>query len=135
MAECAPVMKEKWVRELLAVAAGGALGAGLRYGVGLWSSRLYSGFPWHTMLVNVLGSFLIGVLMAFAVDKGAVSGEWRLFLGTGVLGGFTTFSTLAYETIAMAQDGLWVSSLANVILTCVVGLSMAWLGLVVGRAL
>lgn len=123
------------MRELMAVAAGGAIGAGLRYGVGLWASRLYSGFPWHTMLINVLGSFLIGVLMAFAIDKGAVPGEWRLFLGTGVLGGFTTFSTLAYESIALAQDGLWASSLVNVVGTCVVGLAMAWLGLAVGRAL
>jgi fluoride exporter len=123
------------VRELLAVAAGGAIGAGLRYGVGLWMSRAYSGFPWHTMLVNVLGSFLIGVLMALSVDKGAVSGEWRLFLGTGVLGGFTTFSTLAYESVAMASDGLMLPGLANVVLTCVVGLGMAWVGLVVGRAL
>lgn len=123
------------MREVLAVALGGAIGAVLRYGVGVGMGRLLSGFPWHTMIVNLLGSFLIGVLMAFSIDKGAVPGDWRLFLGTGVLGGFTTFSTLAYESIALIQDGLWMQGFMNALATCVLGLAVAWLGLVLGRAL
>jgi CrcB protein len=124
------------VKELAAVAAGGALGAVLRWGIGVWMmGRTSSGFPWHTMLVNLSGAFLIGVLMTFAMEKGAVSGEWRLFLGTGVLGGFTTFSTLSYESIALMQSGLWGQGLFNMFGSAAIGLLAAWLGLVAGRAL
>lgn len=124
------------MRELVAVAAGGALGAVLRWGIGVWSmSRSSSGFPWHTMAINISGAFFIGLLMTFAMEKGAVSGDWRLFLGTGVLGGFTTFSTLSYESIALMQDGLWGQGLFNMFGSAVIGLFAAWLGLVAGRAL
>lgn len=124
------------MRELAAVAAGGAIGATLRWAIGVWlMGRTSSGFPWHTMLVNLSGAFLIGVLMAFSMEKGALSGDWRLFLGTGVLGGFTTFSTLSYESIALMQDGLWGQGMANMFASAALGLIAAWLGLVAGRAL
>jgi fluoride exporter len=124
------------VRELAAVAAGGAIGATLRWAIGAWvMSRTSSGFPWHTMFVNLSGAFFIGVLMAFSVEKGAVSGDWRLFLGTGILGGFTTFSTLSYESIALMQDGLWGQGMLNMFASAALGLVAAWLGLVAGRAL
>jgi CrcB protein len=124
------------VRELAAVAVGGAIGATLRWSIGTWIvSRTGSAFPWHTMLINVSGAFLIGVLMALSLDKGVVSGDWRLFLGTGVLGGFTTFSTLSYESLALIADGLWAQGLANMFGSGVAGLLAAWLGLVAGRAL
>jgi fluoride exporter len=124
------------VRELAAVAAGGAIGATLRWAIGVWvMSRTSPGFPWHTMFVNLLGAFLIGALMAFSVEKGALSGDWRLFLGTGILGGFTTFSTLSYESIALMQDGLWSQGMLNMFASAALGLIAAWLGLVAGRAL
>jgi fluoride exporter len=124
------------VRELAAVAAGGAIGATLRWAIGVWvMGRTSSGFPWHTMFVNLSGAFLIGVLMAFSVEKGALSGDWRLFLGTGILGGFTTFSTLSYESIALMQDGLWSQGMLNMFASAALGLVAAWLGLVAGRAL
>jgi fluoride exporter len=87
------------------------------------------------MFVNLSGAFLIGVLMAFSVEKGALSGDWRLFLGTGILGGFTTFSTLSYESIALMQDGLWSQGMLNMFASAALGLVAAWLGLVAGRAL
>ena len=124
------------MRELAAVAAGGAIGASLRWSLGGWIvGRTGPGFPWHTMLINVSGAFLIGVLMALSVEKGVVSGDWRLFLGTGILGGFTTFSTLSYESIALMQDGLWVAGLTNMFASGLAGLVAAWLGMVAGRAL
>ena len=120
---------------LLAVAAGGAIGATLRWGVGNWVvGRTGPGFPWHTMLINVSGAFLIGVLMALSLERGVVSSDWRMFLGTGVLGGFTTFSTLSYESLALMQSGLWTAGLANMFGSGVLGLAAAWLGIVVGRA-
>jgi CrcB protein len=124
------------LRELAAVAVGGAIGASLRWSLGTWIvGRTGSAFPWHTMLINVSGAFLIGVLMALSVEKGIISSDWRLFLGTGVLGGFTTFSTLSYESIALIQNGLWTAGLANMFGSGVAGLVAAWLGLVAGRAL
>jgi fluoride exporter len=123
------------VREVAAVAAGGAIGATLRWGIGTWIvGRTGPGFPWHTMLINVAGAFLIGVLMALSIERGAISGDWRLFLGTGVLGGFTTFSTLSYESIALMQSGLWTAGLANMFGSGALGLAAAWLGIVVGRS-
>jgi fluoride exporter len=124
------------VRELAAVALGGAIGATLRWGIGAWVvGRTGSGFPWHALLINLSGAFLIGVLMALSLEKGVVSGDWRLFLGTGVLGGFTTFSTLSYESMALMQDGLWVAGLGNMFGSAIAGLLAAWLGLVVGRVI
>jgi len=124
------------VRELAAVAVGGAIGATLRWSIGSWiAGRTGAGFPWHTMFINVVGAFLLGVLMALSLEKGVMSGDWRLFLGTGVLGGFTTFSTLSYESIALVQDGLWAAGLANMFGSAILGLAAAVLGLVVGRAM
>jgi CrcB protein len=124
------------VREFAAVALGGAIGASLRWSVGAWiAEKTGAGFPWNTFTINVLGAFLIGVLMALSLEKGLVSGDWRLFLGTGVLGGFTTFSTLSYESIALMADGLWAPGLANMFGSGVAGLAAAYVGIVVGRAL
>lgn len=123
------------MRDLAAVAVGGAIGASLRWALGTWIvERTGAGFPWSTFVINVGGAFLIGVLMALSLERGVLTGDWRLFLGTGVLGGFTTFSTLSYESIALMQDGLWAAGFANMFGSGVAGLLAAWLGLVVGRA-
>lgn len=120
---------------MAAVAAGGAIGATLRWGIGTWMvGKTGPGFPWHTMLINVSGAFLLGILMALSIERGLVPGDWRLFLGTGVLGGFTTFSTLSYESLALMQSGLWTAGMANMFGSAVLGLGAAWLGIVVGRA-
>jgi fluoride exporter len=123
------------VRDIAAVAVGGAIGATLRWALGTWMvERTGASFPWHTFTINILGAFLIGVLMALSMEKGLVGGSWRLFLGTGILGGFTTFSTLSYESVALMNQGLWMAGFANMFGSGVAGLAAAWLGLVVGRA-
>ena len=122
------------MREVALAAAGGAIGAGLRYSLGTWIvTRTGAGFPWHTFAINVGGAFLLGVLMALSLEKGVVGGDWRLFLGTGILGGFTTFSTLSYESIALMEQGLWAAGLGNMFGSAVAGLAAAWLGIVAGR--
>jgi len=124
------------VRDIAAVAVGGAIGATLRWVLGTWIvGRTGSAFPWHTLAINVLGAFLIGVLMAVSLERGAVGGTWLLFLGTGVLGGFTTFSTLSYESIALMNQGLMAAGFANMFGSGIAGLAAAWFGLVVGRAI
>ena len=119
----------------LAVAAGGAIGASIRYGVTLAFGRAEAGaFPWHTFGVNVLGAFLLGLLMAVlpASDAGE---RWRLFLGVGVLGGFTTFSTFSYEALTAAQSGHGAVAAGYVLGSVVAALLGVALGHAFGRAL
>jgi CrcB protein len=119
---------------ILIVMAGAGIGGGLRYGLGGWiAERWGATFPWHTFAINVGGAFLIGVLMALSVDRALVSASWRLFLGVGVLGGFTTFSTLSYETVALFERGLFAAGAANMLGSGVAGIAAALLGLWVGR--
>jgi CrcB protein len=121
---------------VLLVALGGALGSVARYGMTVASPRLFGlGFPWGTFLVNVTGSFLIAIVVELAVNGALVSPEARLFLATGVLGGFTTYSSFNQETLALAVDGRWGSAglyLAGTVVTCLIA---GVLGLVAGRAL
>jgi fluoride exporter len=116
----------------LAVALGGALGSVLRFYVVLWARRFGPEFPWGTLAVNVAGSFLIGVVWAYFLDRPATP-EWvRLGLMTGVLGGFTTLSSISLETTLLAESGAWglavgnaVANLGLGILACVLGLALA----------
>ena len=119
----------------LLVALGGALGSLLRYGLGAWvQGSLGAGFPWSTLFVNALGSFLIGLPLRLSL-QGALSGEARLFLAVGVLGGFTTFSSLSYETLALLQGGEVGKALLYAFGSLFLGLLLAFLGYRLGGAL
>ena len=92
----------------LIVVLGGGLGAGLRYGVGLHAMRLFgTGFPFGTLIVNIIGSFLMGLLVAFFAGKGAnfSTEPMRLFFMTGLLGGFTTFSAFSLDAFILYERG------------------------------
>ncbi|MDO8964386.1 MAG: fluoride efflux transporter CrcB [Coriobacteriia bacterium] len=122
------------MKELLLVAAGGALGAAARWGLGGWvAERLGPGFPWHTAVVNVSGALLIGLLMGVTMGRASVSPDWRAFLGTGVLGGYTTFSTLAYETVRLIEQGFWGQATLNMFGSGALGIVAALVGLTLGR--
>src|SRR5579884_1190420 len=89
------------VARVLLVTIGGALGASSRYLLGGWiQSQFGSQFPWSTFTINISGAFLIGIVFGF-VDKGILSTNARLLLATGILGGYTTFSTFSFETISL----------------------------------
>lgn len=119
----------------LLVALGGALGSVLRYGLGAWVQGLWGpSFPYSTLLVNLLGSFLIGLVLRFSLE-GILSGEGRLFLAVGVLGGFTTFSTFSYELLALVQGGEWAKALLYAGLSLFLGFLMVFLGYRLGGAL
>ncbi|WP_243032358.1 fluoride efflux transporter CrcB [Thermus altitudinis] len=119
----------------LLVALGGALGSALRYGLGAWVQALTGpGFPYSTLVINALGSFLIGVVIRLSLE-GALSGEGRLFLAVGVLGGFTTFSTFSYETLALLQDGEVGRAFLYVFFSIFLGLFLVFLGYRLGGAL
>ena len=122
-------------REIILVAIGGGLGAVGRYAVGGWLGRGDSAFPWHTLAINVTGALLIGVLMGASTDRALIGPDWRLFLGTGVLGGYTTFSTLAYETVRLMEQGFLVPAALNMFGTGVAGIVAAVVGMLLGRLL
>lgn len=120
-------------RVLLAVAAGGFLGAPARYGVELLLPTPAGGFPWSTMVANVSGAYLLGVLVVLLAQALPPTRYVRPFLGTGLLGGYTTFSTYMVETVLLAHEGYVARATAYLLGTLVVGLFAAWLGLVTGR--
>jgi len=117
------------------ICAAGALGTAARYLIGLWAGRRFGpGFPYGTLAVNLIGCFLIAVL----VELGAARG-WRdttrLAITVGFLGGFTTYSSFNYETMRLAGNGAVGAASLNLILTLVGGLAAGLLGMLVARAL
>jgi CrcB protein len=123
---------------LLAVAAGGALGAVARYVVSGWIAHAARGssFPWGTLVVNVVGALLLGLVMgATTTGRLIVAPELRLLVAVGVLGAFTTFSTLSYETLEAVRVGAVGVALANLAASLVVGLAACWIGLRLGGRL
>jgi len=119
----------------LVVCLGGALGSGLRYLTALWTaSRGWTAFPWATLIVNVVGCFLITLVMTIAVAK-TMPANLRLFLTTGIMGGLTTYSTFDYETTKFFQDGLPLSAAANIGLTLVTCFIAGLLGIALARVL
>lgn len=98
---------------VLWVAAGGALGSAARYGVNVWSARaLGSEFPWHTFIVNVVGCFAMGVLIALMALKLNVGNEARAFFTSGILGGFTTFSAYSLDFALLVERKSYGAALA-----------------------
>ena len=110
------------------VAAGGAIGAIARYLIGLAMTGMSPSFPFATLLVNLSGCFLIGVVSAWFEARGAEDETLRIFLAVGVLGGFTTFSAFGNETFALMRNDRNLVAFANVSLHLFVGLAAVWLG-------
>ncbi len=122
--------------DIAAVVAGAGIGGGLRYVLGGWlADRWGTAFPWHTFAINISGAFLLGVVMALSVERGVMPSAWRLFLGVGILGGYTTFSTLSYESMALIQQGLYLSGALNMFGSAAAGLVAVLAGLMVGRVI
>jgi CrcB protein len=120
----------------LLVCAGGAVGTGARYLLGGWAQRaLGTAFPYGTLLINALGSFFIVIIMYLGADRGLISPEVRIMLTTGVMGGFTTYSTFNYETIRLFQDGALGLGALNLFATVLVCLLAGGAGVLVCRAL
>lgn len=118
--------------QLLWISLGGAVGTAARYLLSSWVLRSAGpGFPWGTLAVNTIGSFLLGLLMALGANS--LSPTVRLTLTTGVMGGFTTYSTFNYETLRALQDGAWGVAFANLGITVFGCLAAGLLGFAAGR--
>ncbi|MFJ2770425.1 fluoride efflux transporter CrcB [Streptomyces sp. NPDC087300] len=119
----------------LLVVAGAMIGAPLRY---LTDRAVQAGqgtaFPWGTLTVNVAGCLVLGVVTG-AVAAGAVSSQTQLFVGTGLCGALTTYSTFSYETLRLAEEGAAFSAVANAVGSVVAGLGAAFVGVAVAEAL
>jgi CrcB protein len=115
----------------LLICAGGAVGTGARYLFSTAMTRAFGNFPFGTLGVNVIGSFLASVLMVLALERSLLTQDQRLILVTGVMGGFTTYSSFNYETLHLAQSGaagLAVVNIAVTVVTCLLaGIAGIWL--------
>jgi len=114
------------------ICLGGAAGTGARYLLSGWTLNKFGpAFPFGTLAVNVLGSFLLAVLMYVGVEADLMSPTLRLALTTGVLGGFTTYSTFSYETMRYLQEGVWGLAILNVFISvfgCLAACVLGWAG-------
>ena len=122
--------------EIGVIAAGGALGAVMRFWM---SSAVYAwlgrGFPWGTLSVNLLGSFIIGLAFVMLTERLTVGSEIRAFIMIGFLGAFTTFSTFSLETLALMQEGLLLKAAMNILVSVVLCIIASWSGMLLARSL
>jgi len=118
------------------IAIGGAAGAVMRYVVdGFVADRASGAFPWGTLVINLSGSALLGLLFALAIERGVLPASIRGPLMIGFLGAYTTFSTLMLESWRLWEDGAAVLAVANAFGSIVLGLAAVFIGLTIGRAL
>ncbi|MBX7114173.1 MAG: fluoride efflux transporter CrcB [Myxococcaceae bacterium] len=122
------------MNRFLLVCFGGGLGSGARYAAALLGARWNAtAFPYATLAVNIVGAFLISVVMGLTLRGEAISSEAKLFFATGILGGFTTFSSFSFETVTLAQRGQWAAAALYVTLSLLCGLGATALGMVLMR--
>ena len=121
--------------KLLLIAAAGSVGTLARYGLGGWVHRWTGGsFPWGTVTVNLLGSFLFGLVWSLAEERMLVGTETRTVVLVGFMGAFTTFSTFSFEATQMIRDSEWLAFGGYVLLHNVLGIACLLAGLALGRA-
>jgi fluoride exporter len=122
------------MEKFLYIGIGGFLGSISRY----WLStviyrKLGESFPYGTLSVNIIGSFIIGLLMSMFEERFLAQPELRLFLVVGVIGGFTTFSSFSFETVALIRAGNFLYAAMNVTVSIFVCLTFTWIGTIIGK--
>jgi len=124
------------MEKILWISIGAVLGANLRYWIGDWAAQRFgSGFPYGTMIINLTGSFLLGLIVSMSMENFIIDPRLRLLLTIGFLGSYTTFSTYAYESIALISQGQWGLGLFNLLGSSLLGALFAVLGIWLGKVL
>ena len=119
--------------KVLWISMGAVLGANLRYWVGDWAAQRFgSSFPYGTLLINLTGSFLLGLIISMALENFVIDPRLRLLLIIGFLGSYTTFSTFAYESVTLISQGQWGAGLFNLLGSSLLGALFAVLGIWLG---
>jgi len=119
---------------IVAIAIGGALGAVLRYSLVGWAQMWGAGFPYGTLLVNVIGSLIAGIVYIVLMEKLALDSVMRGFILVGLLGSLTTFSTFSLETVHLLEAGEFVKAGLNSVMNVVLCIAATWLGFFIARA-
>jgi fluoride exporter len=124
------------VQTYLLVFVGGGIGSALRHGVNVGAARLFGmGFPYGTPIVNIAGSLAMGLIIGYLALKGEASQSWRLFLTTGILGGFTTFSAFSLDVALLYERGQLVLAAAYVLGSVTISIAALFVGLSIVRAM
>lgn len=122
------------LERMVLVAVGGAIGSVLRYATSLAAAHwLGDHFPYGTLIVNLAGAFVIGLVQQIGTDALVIPDHLRIFLTTGMMGGLTTYSTFSYETVRLAESGAWTGAWLNVVVTTAAALALCFLGMAAGR--
>ena len=121
------------IRNIIAVGAGSFIGGIARYLVSLAMKGISKGFPWATVLVNLIGCLIIGLLWGFLSRNASESTSWGLFLTVGLCGGFTTFSTFSKEALTMLQTGQTWGFASYIAISILAGIALVALGYYIGR--
>ena len=123
------------MKMILMVAMGGAIGSSFRYLFGVAATRLFGmGFPWGTLIVNIVGSFLMGVLIVLLALRYSVNNEVRAFLAIGVLGGFTTFSSFALDVVLLYERKQYFASMGYMSASVICSILALFMGMAVVRS-
>jgi len=124
------------LRAALWISVGAVVGANLRYlvaqQVAKWTGP---GFPYGTLAINISGSFILGFFLVWTTDRVVADPRWRLLIAVGFCGGYTTFSSFAYESFALVEQGEWLAAAANVVASNLLSLVAVVLGAVLARSL
>ncbi len=116
----------KMIKNLLLVGLGGCIGSMLRYLA--WYFFKSPNFPVHTLMVNIAGSLVIGIVIGLSIKDPGFSNNWKLFLATGICGGFTTFSAFSIESLQMMMDGKYLISSLYIMASIILGIAATWIG-------
>ncbi len=122
------------MQTILFISLGAIVGANLRYFAGQYVAKLIpSNLPYGTLAINVTGSFILGFFLIWTTERVLADPRWRLLIAIGFCGGYTTFSSYAYETFALFEQGQWLASAANILMTNVLCLAGTAAGAILAR--
>lgn len=120
--------------KFLLISLGAVLGANARYWIGNWAAEKFgSAFPYGTMIINLSGSFVIGLFLTLVTERLALDPRWRYLIVVGFLGAFTTFSTLAFESFNLVDQGQWLAAFMNVFGSAALGILFVGLGVFIAK--